>query len=49
MFEGLAQIVINAGFIAGFFTTSLALTPARVDGWGLALHGIPLLTAPGSA
>ncbi|WP_117212419.1 MFS transporter [Allorhizocola rhizosphaerae] len=42
---GLAQIVINAGFIAGLFTTSLALTPARVDGWVLALHGIPLLAA----
>jgi len=42
---GLAQVVVNAGFIAGLFITSLALVPAHVDGWVLALHGIPLLAA----
>jgi MFS family permease len=46
---GLSQVGINAGFVAGLLLTGLALTPDRLTGWVLLLHGIPLLAALGSA
>lgn len=42
---GVAQMVINSGFIAGLFAMGLAMTPDRVDAWVLALHGLPMLAA----
>jgi hypothetical protein len=42
---GLCQTVINAGFVVGLVMTSLALTPDRLGGWVLLMHGIPMLAA----
>jgi MFS family permease len=46
---GLCQTVINAGFVTGLVVTSLALTPGRLGGWVLLLHGIPLMAASAAA
>jgi MFS family permease len=46
---GLAQVVVNAGFVAGLLVTGIALSPDRVAGWVLLLHGIPMIAALASA
>jgi|GEM_PF-5396695 len=46
---GLCQTVINAGFVVGLVVTSLALTPDRLGGWVLLLHGIPMAAALAAA
>jgi MFS family permease len=42
---GLSQIVVNGGFMAGLFVTSLALRPSFLPEWVLLLHGVPLVMA----
>lgn len=42
---GFAQVVVNAGFLAGLLATGLLLVPERLPEWVLALHGLPLVAA----
>jgi MFS family permease len=46
---GLAQLVINCGFAIGLVITGLAVTPTRIAGWVLLLHGVPLVATLGAA
>jgi hypothetical protein len=46
---GLCQTVINAGFVIGLLVTSVALTPDRLGGWVLLMHGIPMAAAAAAA
>jgi MFS family permease len=42
---GLAQILVNAGFLGGLMITSVALRPSFLARWVLMFHGIPFVTA----
>ncbi|HEX9993741.1 MAG TPA: MFS transporter [Acidimicrobiales bacterium] len=46
---GLAQVVVNAGFVVGLLVTSLVAAPDWVAGYVLILHGIPVAAAIGAA
>lgn len=46
---GLAQVVVNGGFVAGLAVTSLVAAPDWVDWYVLVLHGVPIAAALGAA